>query len=419
MHAPCTGGGTEMSEANLTNISMTTRDPWSVQRILDASPLAMFVLDMDGKLIAYGKRLASVLGLTTEHLNEHREAALRERIHSHDLPLIAGHLERMKAARDDEVVDIELRMMGYDELRFFVTRCVVFLRNDRGDVREILVTAQDVTDEKRRNGLMSREQTLFRAFREHMPALMYAKDPEGTYLLTNRTMDEFLGIPTGTMLGKKDIDFFPRELATMFNEADNGVRRAGVPVESEEVTPRRDGGNTTFYSIKFPVEGPGVPKGSIAGISVDITRIKEAESEREKATQALIAAQRHTIHELATPLMPIATGVLAAPLIGLIDSERAGHIIETLLTGVHQYQASVVIIDITGVKVVDMRVAEALVQAAQAVSLLGAKVVLTGIQGSIARTLIALGIDLKDLVTEANLQRGIAHAMQLLRKRGA
>jgi rsbT co-antagonist protein RsbR len=412
-------GAIEMNETDHSNVPKKTRDSLSVQRMLDVSPLAMFVLGIDSRLIAHGRRLATILGMTTERLDEQREAALRERIHPHDRPLITSHLERMKAARDDEVISIELRMIDSDgELRFLLNRCVVLSRDENGEVQEILVTAQDVTDDKRRDGLLSREQTLFRAFREYMPALLYAKDPEGTYLLTNRTMDEFLGIPTGTMLGKKDLDFFPPELAAKFNEADDRVRKVNAPIESEEVTPHRDGSIKTFYSIKFPVEGVGVPKGSIAGISVDITPIKMAEAEREMATQALISAQRHTIHELATPLMPIADGVLAVPLIGLIDSERAGHIIETLLAGVYQYQASVVIIDITGVKVVDAKVAEALLQVARAVGLLGAKAVLTGIQSGIARTLIGLGIDLTGLVTEANLQRGIAHALRL-RKRSA
>ncbi|WP_437600796.1 STAS domain-containing protein [Sorangium sp. So ce590] len=100
------------------------------------------------------------------------------------------------------------------------------------------------------------------------------------------------------------------------------------------------------------------------------------------------------------------------PLIGFFDSARASRIIETLLQGVARHSARIAIIDITGVKAVDVSVAEMLVQAARAAGLLGADVVLTGIRPAIARTLIGLDIDLRGLVTEGTLQGGIAYALK-------
>ena len=69
------------------------------------------------------------------------------------------------------------------------------------------------------------------------------------------------------------------------------------------------------------------------------------------------------------------------------------------------------ILDITGVSVVDTHVANALLQAAKAVRLLGAEVVLTGIRPDVALTLAGLGLDLTGLVTKGTLQAGIVHAM--------
>jgi anti-anti-sigma regulatory factor len=56
-------------------------------------------------------------------------------------------------------------------------------------------------------------------------------------------------------------------------------------------------------------------------------------------------------------------------------------------------------------------VANALIRAAQAVKLLGANVVLTGIRPEIAQTLVGLGVDLGGLTTRSTLQAGIAFAM--------
>ncbi|NTV64638.1 MAG: STAS domain-containing protein, partial [Oscillochloris sp.] len=117
-------------------------------------------------------------------------------------------------------------------------------------------------------------------------------------------------------------------------------------------------------------------------------------------------------HELSTPLLPLANRVLALPLVGTIDSTRAQQVIETLLHGVAEHQASTTIIDITGVHVVDTQVANALIHAAQAVKLLGAQVILTGIRPEVAQTLVSLGTNLGDIVTRGTLQEGIAYAMR-------
>jgi rsbT co-antagonist protein RsbR len=99
------------------------------------------------------------------------------------------------------------------------------------------------------------------------------------------------------------------------------------------------------------------------------------------------------------------------PLIGTLDSGRAQQVMETLLEGVSTHQAELAILDITGVSMVDTQVAQALVRSAQAVRLLGAQVMLTGLQPQIAQTLVHLGVDLSDIVTRGSLQAGIIYAL--------
>jgi rsbT co-antagonist protein RsbR len=131
-----------------------------------------------------------------------------------------------------------------------------------------------------------------------------------------------------------------------------------------------------------------------------------------KATEDLIRKQASALTELSTPIIPISDEVLVMPLIGTMDSQRATQVLDTLLTGVSERRAETAILDITGVSVVDTQVANALLQAAKAVRLLGAKVVLTGIRPEVARTLVGLGVDLADIVTRSTLQAGIAYAME-------
>jgi len=133
---------------------------------------------------------------------------------------------------------------------------------------------------------------------------------------------------------------------------------------------------------------------------------------RREMEEQVLAAQREALRELSTPLIPITDDVVIMPLIGTIDSGRAQLVMETLLNGVAQQQARLVILDITGVPVVDSQVAQALIRAAQAVKLLGARVMLTGIQPQIAQTLVHLGVDLSGIQTQSSLQAGITAALQ-------
>ncbi len=128
----------------------------------------------------------------------------------------------------------------------------------------------------------------------------------------------------------------------------------------------------------------------------------------------LLEAQQSAIRELSTPIVPIHEGILVLPLVGSIDSSRAATIIEQLLEAITLNQADVVIMDITGVPVIDTGVANYLLQAARAVRLLGSQVVLVGISAEIAQTIVQLGIELTGLTTRSNLQAGIEYALSLL-----
>jgi GAF domain-containing protein/anti-anti-sigma regulatory factor len=121
-----------------------------------------------------------------------------------------------------------------------------------------------------------------------------------------------------------------------------------------------------------------------------------------------------TVRELTTPVVQIWEDILVLPLVGHIDSVRATRIMEDLLGGIVRYQAEVVILDITGVPVVDTSVANYLLQTVKAAGMLGAKSILVGISGRIAQTLINIGIDLSEVETHSNLQAGIEHALSLV-----
>lgn len=130
-----------------------------------------------------------------------------------------------------------------------------------------------------------------------------------------------------------------------------------------------------------------------------------------------VSLQKIALQELSAPLIPVFEKITVMPLVGTIDTERAKQIMENLLTGVVKHGSEVVLIDITGVPVVDTMVAHHIIQAAEAVRLVGAKCMLVGIRPEIAQTIVNLGIDLNQFTTKNTLKKGVEAALELTNRK--
>ncbi len=119
-----------------------------------------------------------------------------------------------------------------------------------------------------------------------------------------------------------------------------------------------------------------------------------------------------TLQELSSPVVPIFQGVLIMPLIGVINTDRGALLTGALLAAIQQQHARIVILDVTGVPIIDERIARVLLESAQAARLLGAQVVLTGLRPELAETIISLGLNLAGLIVRADLQSGVAYALK-------
>jgi anti-anti-sigma regulatory factor len=146
---------------------------------------------------------------------------------------------------------------------------------------------------------------------------------------------------------------------------------------------------------------------------------RAAEAERAHTAQVTLSQRLESevgeqrrllevIQELETPIMPILPGVVVLPLVGHLDSRRLERIQMRLLQHIAIARADLVLIDITGVPVIDDLVATELVRLGQAIRLLGARVALTGLQPATAQALAGLDVDLGFVRTYATLQDALA-----------
>ncbi len=132
-----------------------------------------------------------------------------------------------------------------------------------------------------------------------------------------------------------------------------------------------------------------------------------------------IQQQQEAIRELSTPVLVVRPRLLLLPIIGVIDPQRARQLTESLLLAIRANRAKVVVMDVTGVAVIDSKVANHLIQTVTAVRLMGASVIITGLAPDVAQALVALGVDLTRLTTVGDLQGGLEEAERLLGSRAA
>jgi rsbT co-antagonist protein RsbR len=128
---------------------------------------------------------------------------------------------------------------------------------------------------------------------------------------------------------------------------------------------------------------------------------------REAEKTQLVERLRVAVEELSTPVLEVWDDVLALPVVGVVDTQRSAQMIERLLAEVVDKRCRHVIVDLTGVDVVDTSTADRFIKMARAVELLGATCVITGIQPAVARTLVELGVEFSGLTTRRNLKRGL------------
>ncbi len=163
---------------------------------------------------------------------------------------------------------------------------------------------------------------------------------------------------------------------------------------------------------------------NLADAAMDMVRVfpnvlrdlVEGSETQRQLQEEIIAAQRGLIQELSAPILPVSDSILVAPLIGAIDTQRAAQITESLLKAVSQQNTQALIIDITGVALVDTGVVNHILQTARAARLLGTLVLLVGIGPEVAQTITQLGVDLSSIVTRGTLQAGLEYASTQLRR---
>ncbi|MBN1936354.1 MAG: STAS domain-containing protein [Anaerolineae bacterium] len=136
---------------------------------------------------------------------------------------------------------------------------------------------------------------------------------------------------------------------------------------------------------------------------------------RESAAEQQVLLD--TIRRQSFPVIPIWNKVVALPVVGVLDAQRADQLLTSLLDGIQQYNAEVVLLDVTGAPLIDREAAAALVQAINGARLIGAECVLVGVSPDVAARLVDLNLDLGGLVSRVDMAAGVRYALERLDER--
>jgi rsbT co-antagonist protein RsbR len=278
---------------------------------------------------------------------------------------------------------------------------------------------QELAEKLRVEVALRESEARYRGIVEDQTELICRFRLDGTLTFVSEAYCRYFAKTREELVGHRFSPFIPEEDRQYVADQFTKLGPDHPVVHSEHRVVRPDGAIRWLHWTNRAPLGEGGPGAEFQAVGVDVTERREAEDQVRSLNADLelrVADKtrelREMVRELSTPLIPVADQVIAMPLIGILDSARAAAALETLLQGVTAHRATTAVLDITGVSVVDSQVAAALIRAAQAVRLLGAEVVLTGIRPQIAQTLVALGVDMDGVVTLRTLQEGIAFALR-------
>ncbi len=371
-----------------------------LQGIFQNATMIMFVRDLEGRFLLLSQHYANQIGAPVDDLigktiDEVYAPDTANRLRSND----------QQVRESGKAFHFEERVPFADGVHYYMA--VKFpLFTQQGELYAIGGISTDIT---RRKHIEEKFQTFY-ALAENAPDGIIVSDLNSMVTYMNAAFRSLTGY-TDEDLGRHMYDFYtddPHDLQPITGHAmEHGFWQGQLTYR------RKDGSSFTGQLSLFTITNAEGQPVALARIIRDLTAQQQAATERNALQQQLIETQQAAIRELSTPLMPISDTIVVMPLVGTIDSGRSQQIMETLLEGIAREQAEVAILDITGVQIVDTQVANGLLQTAQAVRLLGAQVILTGISPTMAQTLVHLGADLNSVVTRSSLRSGIAYAMAI------
>jgi PAS domain S-box-containing protein len=382
-----------------------------------AAHLGYWDWDIRTNDIYWSDEIYRIFGLTPQAFEPTYDAFM-ERVHPEDREAVQTAVNAAVSENAPYNIDHRIILPNGDVRTVNEQGNVTY--NEAGEPIRMIGMVQDITERKQAERALRDSQRMLQAVLDAIPVRVFWKDKSLTYLGCNKLFAEDTGLDApDEVVGKTDYDMPWVEQAELFRADDQHVIDSGEEkVNYEEPQTRPDGETTWLRTSKAPLRDAENNIIGVLGTYDDITEQKRAQEAHERLLQEqaelqqeVIEAQREALQELSTPVIPVMDRILVMPLIGSIDTMRARDIMRALLEGISAHRAKFVILDVTGVPVMDTGIVNHINKTIQAARLKGARTIVTGISDAVAEAIVDLGIDWGAVETLSDLQTGLVVAM--------
>jgi PAS domain S-box-containing protein len=291
---------------------------------------------------------------------------------------------------------------------------MVFVRQRALQERKLrTLEARRLAEERKAQAEILERERRFRALVEAAPDGIIIVNQEQNIVFVNDQLERMFGYPGEEIIGQpfnKLLPNHPADWDAFFSMPEKETLEQQCELQGQ----RKDGSG---FPINVSSNSLEMQDGqAIIAIIHDISKRKQAEAERDRLQQEIIKAQQQTIQEISTPVIPVLNtsqgGIIVMPMVGAIDSMRARDVTRSLLAGISRHKARIVILDVTGVSLMDTGIVNHLSKTIQAAQLKGAQTIVTGISDVVAESIVDLGIDWSDITTLSDLQSGLRVALK-------
>ena len=291
-----------------------------LESLLAASPIGIAFVDCDLRYLRINEALAALNGKpVAEHIG---------RTVSEILPDVGDALDRLlRDVIETGQPKLNLEFHRTDPATGETVSLLANyfpVRGESGGVSGVGGIVIDISDARRAQEALRKEQTLLQSIVDHSPAAIWVKNAAGEIVLANQQLADALGHEPKAVLGKRSSDIHPPEIAHLHQQHDAIVLRENRPIEVEELAPSPTG-TRTFLSIKFPI--PGDPP-LVGAIATEITQRKQMEQELRDAVRLREDLLAIVSHDLRNPLNTLQLSV--SMLLSHVTDQRARRHIELI-----------------------------------------------------------------------------------------
>lgn len=346
---------------------------------------AIIEFNLDGTVVTANQNFLDAMGYSLEEIKgqHHRMFCEGDHAKSDDYKKFWEELNEGKP------IEAQFKRLTKDGTAVWLQASYNPVLDEQGKLVRIVKFATDITESKLREAEV---EGMLRAIDRVQAVIEFNLD--GTVITANQNFMKVFGYSLDEIVGRHHKMFCEPSYAETPSYAQFWKSLGEGRFESGEFKRvAKDGSIVWLQATYNPISDANGKLLKVVKFASDIT--------------ANVTDQQNAIFEMSTPVTKIWDGVLFAPIVGIVDSKRAVDIMNKTLSSIAETQAKTLVLDISGVAMVDTAVANHLIKVTKAATLMGCRAVISGISPAIAQTITELGIDLSSIHTTSTIESAL------------